>query len=60
MLVSLRLDMNEPLRSTSILGRRRFGELVEDVEVALVDNLTYDSRLLQQVVVDVCANGFSL
>ncbi len=45
---------------TSILLRSCFCELVEDMEIPLIGDLSYHSRFLQQVIVDVCSHRFSL
>jgi hypothetical protein len=49
-----------PCHLTSVLWRRGLCELVKYVEVSLVHNLAYYSRLLQQIVVDVCSHRLSL
>lgn len=45
---------------TSIVARCRLGELIENVEIPLISDLTNHSRLLQQVIIDICANRFAL
>ena len=45
---------------TSLLRRCRLRELVEDVEISLVINLPNYTALLQEVVRDLCANGFTV
>jgi hypothetical protein len=47
-------------KHTSVFRGRRFRELVKDVEIALVSNLTYNSGFFQKIVVDVRSNRFAL
>jgi hypothetical protein len=41
---------------TPLFGRRSFRELIKDVEITFVLNLTNHARLLQQVIGDLSAN----
>lgn len=45
---------------TSVRFGSSFGELVEDVKVALVDNLAYHAGLFQQVVCDIRSHRLAL
>jgi hypothetical protein len=46
--------------TTSVLRRCGFSELVENMEVALIGDLSDHSRLFEEVVVDVRSHGLSL
>jgi hypothetical protein len=50
----------EKREPTSHFGRRRFSELVEDVEVSLVLDLADDSTFFEEVVGDLSPDGSSL
>ena len=54
------LHSKADIQLTSVLGRRRFGELVEDVEVALICDLANHTRFLEEIVVDVRSYRLSL
>ena len=41
---------------TPLLGRCGFSELIENVEITFVLNLTNHASLLKQIIGDLCAN----
>lgn len=59
--VNVRRAYNFPTKlRTALLLSCCFSELVEDVEVAFALYLSDDTTFLQQIVRDLCANGFSV
>lgn len=54
------LELPEANKLTSLFARGAFRELIEDMEVALLLNLSHNSPLLEQIICYLCPNWFSM